>query len=166
MKLPLELVVYRITNNLNGKIYIGRSCYGLISRFRLHRSLPPLRLNTIGLHNCTMEVIQRCDTIEELVEAEYNWIFNKSPECLKPNGYNGRGMGSVESNIASIKKKPVYKLFNELGNQANTPLNVNMIPSMVGYYDRYLENFQSGHYKKHTTPNMGRWVWVPYEESE
>lgn len=80
--------IYKITNNINGKIYIGQS-RNIESRWQQHQeparnSLISRAIKKYGVDNFTFEVIEEC-TIEELDKREIYWIdYYKSFD----NGYN------------------------------------------------------------------------------
>lgn len=90
--------IYKITNNINRKIYIGQSA-NIEKRWREHinasqhetyyghkKSLLYPALNKYGIDNFSFEIIEECD-ISELDERECYWInYYKSNESL--NGYN------------------------------------------------------------------------------
>ena len=83
------MVVYKITNLLNGKVYVGQTQRTLDERINehLHGSLYIDRImQKYGRENFKDEIIEKCSTLEELNEREIFWIakFN----CKFPNGYN------------------------------------------------------------------------------
>lgn len=92
--------IYKITNKINGKSYIGQS-NDIERRFQEHRNLQRISrcgihapLVKYGLENFTFEVIEEC-SIEQLNDREKYWI-----KKLKtyPLGYNltpGGDQGSV-----------------------------------------------------------------------
>ena len=82
--------IYKITNNINGKIYIGQS-NNIKRRFSEHQtkgstSKIPVdeAISKYGKENFTFEIIEEC-SVEELNEKETKWItyFNSIEE-----GYN------------------------------------------------------------------------------
>lgn len=84
------MVIYKITNLLNGKIYVGqtqRSFEERISEHKHHGKLYVDReIKKYGWENFKAEVIEECQTVEELNEREIYWIAELN--TLKPNGYN------------------------------------------------------------------------------
>ena len=82
-------VIYKITNTVNGKPYIGKTKQTLNRRIGQHKRANSVIGQTIrkyGRENFTVEVIEECDTLEQLNERERFWIafFN----CKAPKGYN------------------------------------------------------------------------------
>ena len=87
--------VYKIQNNLNGKIYIGITIQGARTRFLHHlyearsgSSFPIHRsINKNGKENFTIDVIEVCDSTEQMKEREKYWIsFYNTTDRSK--GYN------------------------------------------------------------------------------
>ena len=90
-----NMIIYKITNNINGKIYIGQTTESLDKRWRRHISQSQIKKKSMyisrsisnhGQENFTIEEIYSCSTIDELNEKEIYYInfFNS----LSPNGYN------------------------------------------------------------------------------
>ena len=82
-------VIYKLTNKLNGKPYVGQTKQKLHRRMEQHKIASTAIGNAIrkyGLENFTIEVIEECETLEQLNEREMFWIayFNSK----YPNGYN------------------------------------------------------------------------------
>jgi hypothetical protein len=97
--------IYKITNIINNKIYIGkdtknRTNYygsGIIINFAIRK---------YGKENFKKEILQECNSIEELNEAEKHWI--KELNSIRPNGYNitkGGDGGDTYSNRSEESKK-------------------------------------------------------------
>lgn len=83
------MVIYKITNRLNGKPYIGQTRQPLEKRFLQHAAAKtPLgdAMRKCGLENFTIEVVEECATPELTKERERFWI--KVLKCKVPNGYN------------------------------------------------------------------------------
>ena len=81
--------IYKITNLVNGKIYVGQTQRDVEQRFKEHMRADSLIGKAIckyGLKNFKCEILEECDTIEELNEREIFWI--KELNCKVPNGYN------------------------------------------------------------------------------
>lgn len=82
-------VIYKITNKRNGKPYIGQTTRSVEQRFKEHAKSNYLigkAIRKYGKENFTIEIIEECETPEQLNEREKFWIafFN----CMSPNGYN------------------------------------------------------------------------------
>lgn len=86
------MIIYKIQNKINGKIYIGQTVGTLEHRMSQHKANGK-KISVIGnaIHkydwdNFDVEVIDEAETIEELNRKEIYWIgYYKS---LSPNGYN------------------------------------------------------------------------------
>lgn len=99
--------IYVITNKINGKKYVGQTTKTIIRRWREHnwKSSGCVTLfraiQKYGTDNFTIELLQECDSMEELNQAEQEWISKLN--TMSPNGYNlrpggdGRGVVSEES---------------------------------------------------------------------
>ena len=84
------MIVYKIENRVNGKIYVGRTIRTLNTRIYQHKhnnkSLIGRAIQKYGWENFSVEIIEECDTFEKLVEREIYWI--KKLNSKVPNGYN------------------------------------------------------------------------------
>lgn len=83
-------VIYRITCKLDGMIYIGQTTRSIEVRFKEHARCKGTyvgrAIQAYGEENFTCEVIEECDTREQLNEREIFWIAELN--CKRPNGYN------------------------------------------------------------------------------
>ena len=92
-------VIYKITNLLNGKCYIGQTIQDLNKRLRRHRNdkRPGISqaIKKYGWKNFSVEVLEKCENREQLNEREIFWIAKLNTKA--PNGYNltigGKGGG-------------------------------------------------------------------------
>jgi group I intron endonuclease len=84
------MIIYKIENKINGKIYIGKTHRVLSSRIRAHvyenKSYVQRALNKFGLQSFEISVIDKADTAEILNEKEKHWI--KIFGSKFPYGYN------------------------------------------------------------------------------
>ena len=83
------MIIYKITNKKNGKIYIGQTIRDLEVRFKQHcRSGCYLykAIKKYGVESFDKEIIDTATTREELDEKETYWI--KKLNSIYPNGYN------------------------------------------------------------------------------
>lgn len=81
--------VYKVTNRLNDKLYVGQTKQSIEKRFLQHfhaNSLLGKAMRQCGIENFTIEVIEYCDSQEQLNEREIFWI--NVLNCKFPNGYN------------------------------------------------------------------------------
>lgn len=82
-------VIYKIMNKLDGKVYVGQTTQPLGRRIAQHKCCNlhiDRAIKKYGWKNFVVEVLQDCETLEQLSEREKFWIsyFN----CKHPNGYN------------------------------------------------------------------------------
>lgn len=75
--LPIICGIYKITNKINNKIYIGQSV-DIIDRFRRYKRAKDdyiihKAIRKYGLENFTFELMEKC-TREELDERERHYI--------------------------------------------------------------------------------------------
>lgn len=84
------MIIYKATNKLNGKMYIGQTIRTLEVRMAEHarHSKSPFdkAIQKYGLENFEVEVIDTADTIEELNQKEIYWI--KYYNTYEGDGYN------------------------------------------------------------------------------
>lgn len=90
------MIIYKITNKLNAKIYIGQTIQSLAERWsghsRPHRGKHKARsaianaIQLYGKENFIIEQIDSASSIEELNELEQKYIYRFNTLC--PNGYN------------------------------------------------------------------------------
>lgn len=81
--------IYKFTNNINNKVYIGKHKYNLPKldeNYLASGILINRAFDKYGLDNFTQELICICDSLEELNEKEKFYI--KEYDCMKPKGYN------------------------------------------------------------------------------
>ena len=93
------MIIYKSTNKITGKIYIGQTTHTLDKRIKGHikeskiESNRPfmLSINKYGEDNFEFETIDSADNLDELNDKEIYWInFYNS---VSPNGYNITGGG-------------------------------------------------------------------------
>lgn len=92
------MIIYKITNKINGKIYIGQTVYTLRKRWAAHCSkhsnCPAIHaaIQKYGKENFTVEQIDIACDLDELTKKEQYWI--EYYDCVAPNGYNLKGGGT------------------------------------------------------------------------
>ena len=89
--------IYKISNNLNNKVYIGSSI-DVERRWRQHKEASinekdyhynyPLMVafREFGIANFTFEVVDTLPDYQAMIQAEHDWIIKEN--CVVPNGYN------------------------------------------------------------------------------
>lgn len=86
--------IYKITNKVNGKIYIGQSV-DIERRFREHKRRNEqqidMAIQKYGIENFDLEIVEEC-SIEDLNAREEYWTLEYN--SIVPNGYN---LGVVKS---------------------------------------------------------------------
>ena len=106
--------IYKITNLINNKIYVGKTKFNVSKRFDQHikgskntksRHYICRTINKYGKQNFIIEEIEHCDSPLELNEREKYWI--KTLNSMSPNGYNlspgGDGPISFRSSLKGKK---------------------------------------------------------------
>ena len=104
------MLIYKITNIINSKIYIGQTIRTLDIRINEHlkdsnkNNYPLYRaIRKYGWNNFKVEIIDVDTTQEELNSKEIYWI--KEFNCIVPNGYNIKGGGSNGKHHEETKAK-------------------------------------------------------------
>lgn len=115
--------IYKITNKINGKIYIGQTTQTIESRWREHKKCSKLNskmgyalyraMNKYSIDNFTIEKVEKCE-IDKLNEREVYWIdFYDSFNSDK--GYN-LTLGGGGKKVHNLDENLVLKQFEELDN--------------------------------------------------
>lgn len=84
------MIIYKFTNLVNGKCYVGATKQSLEIRIAEHKrkklgTLYPV-IEEVGTKNIKFEIIDTAETIEELNTKEIYWIDKLN--TMTPNGYN------------------------------------------------------------------------------
>lgn len=97
--------IYVVHNRLNGKCYVGQTVQTVEARIAYHRSgsnnrgmLLHRAIQKYGQASFDIEIVEECETREELDEAEGRWI--EWLNSLAPNGYNIRPGGGCHAPLA------------------------------------------------------------------
>ncbi len=86
------MIIYKITNNINNKVYIGQTIGSVAKRWSYHcgkDSRCRVMANAIrkyGRESFKIEIIDKSDNIDNLNKKEQFWI--ESLQSISPNGYN------------------------------------------------------------------------------
>lgn len=101
-------VIYKVTNKVNGKFYIGQTKMRLGSRWSKHKQdaregkgwVLASAIRKYGVESFSVEVIEQCNSKDELNHAEIRLISTMKPE------YNScAGGGGVGSPTEEVRKK-------------------------------------------------------------
>lgn len=111
------MIIYKITNRINGKVYIGQTVQKLTKRWADHCSMDRTRdgqsylFNAVckyGKENFIIEQIDSAQTLEGLNALEEMYI--KKFDCRAPAGYNLLPGGLNKRHHESTKNKISQKL--------------------------------------------------------
>lgn len=85
------MIIYKITNIINDKIYIGQTTGKFLNRIKAHikggkNTYISRAIEKYGKENFKFKILEECETKEELNEMEFHYI--KQFNTLRPNGYN------------------------------------------------------------------------------
>jgi group I intron endonuclease len=101
-------VVYLMRDKTNDKLYVGQTIHAPERRFKEHFYEDTYIGNAMrahGIENFTIEVIEECETREQLNEREIFWIAEL--DCMAPKGYNcttgGEGGSPSEETVERIR---------------------------------------------------------------
>ena len=105
------MIIYKITNKINGMIYIGQTINNLDKRWKAHcrfgknntTSYVSNAIQKYGINAFCVEEIGSYSNLEDLNNAEEYFIdwFN----CLVPNGYNIRLGGNYSTFSLETRQK-------------------------------------------------------------
>ena len=139
--------IYKITNDINDKIYIGQTTESLKQRFNRHCGYQ-LNDNThfhramkkYGIEHFSIELVEEVNNQEELDEREFYWInFYNSVE----NGYNTKNVKgkcggdtlSNHPNLENIKKKISVSKMGDKNPHARKIKAINIETKEEKFYD-------------------------------
>lgn len=115
------MFIYKITNKISGKMYIGQTSKTIDYRWLIHLKNAKEKINRYlydainhyGYENFDIEEVEKCSSLNELKEKEMFYI--KKYNSFMPNGYNmtlgGDGGNTLEHhpNKIEIIKKQIEK---------------------------------------------------------
>lgn len=113
------MIIYKIENSINRKIYIGLTTKDLSRRISEHvaenKSYIQKALNKYGIQSFVISVIDHAETREVLCEKEKYWIAFY--DCKVPNGYNltdgGDGLINPTSEVRRAISNTLKKHYQE-----------------------------------------------------
>lgn len=115
--------IYKIENNINGKVYIGQSS-NILKRWIAHKNTysnpnsknydyPIYRaIRKYGLENFSFEILEEC-SVDSLNEREKYWIQYYQSYS---NGYNQDEGGNSASHFTKLSKEKVLEIIEVLKN--------------------------------------------------
>ena len=105
------MIVYKIENLIDGKIYVVQIKKSLAKRIKQHKhnkkSCIGKAIQEYGFENFRYEIIENCNSAEELNEREKFWI--KELNSKFPNGYNKTDGGEGIRKFSFKTKKIIRK---------------------------------------------------------
>jgi group I intron endonuclease len=111
------MFIYKITNKINGKIYVGKTSKTIHERFNAHLKHARNKvnrhlydsINCYGAENFEVSLIEICN--EEIAnERERFWILELS--CMSPNGYNMTFGGDGGNTLTGWSEEEKRELWN------------------------------------------------------
>jgi group I intron endonuclease len=158
------MIIYKSTNKITGKVYIGQTIQTLDKRIKGHineskkdKNRPfLLSINKYGVDNFTFETIDSANNLDELNDKEIYWVnFYNS---VSPNGYNVTGGGQGKKMIST----------NELGKRISKGLQNSKKWQKIKNSEEYLKKIKEkfiGHNKgkKFSTEHKEK-IWKKNKE--
>ena len=148
-------LIYKITNNINHKIYIGKTTRTAKIRWQEHlqeaktnKSLSPLHLaiKEFGINNFTIEIVE--DNIsEELINEKEKYYIQKYNSCNQDIGYNilpGGDGGRVYSKLTDTDVKEIINILKD-ENSLLSFTQIGLQYNVVGSTIRSINNGTSWH---------------------
>ena len=103
--------IYKTTNNTNGKIYIGKKhSKKFVKDYYGSGKLINRAIDKYGLENFTVEMIEECETLEELNNREVYYIEFFNSHFSLGNGYN-IDLGGDGGNLIGLLPDIEYNSF-------------------------------------------------------
>lgn len=106
------MIIYKITNKINGKVYIGQTICSLKTRWRQHcnTDIPTAIHSAIKKYGRDMFTVEQIDTAcdrDELDVKEVYWI--KFYNSLSPNGYNLETGGNKNHIVSEETRRKIIE---------------------------------------------------------
>lgn len=124
----IDMIIYKITNKITGKSYIGQTVQSIQKRWIMHYSKGSTcrylsnAIKKYGKENFNIKVLARSNSIEEMNHREqyYIKIFN----TLSPNGYNLMTGGGNSRPSPDVTKRRSESLKNFYANNVPKPISL------------------------------------------
>lgn len=168
------MYIYKITNLINGKVYIGQTKNNPLYRWHQHikgynnsNSILKKAINKYSKDSFTFEVIAKSDIIAELNSLERNFI--KEFNSLAPNGYNLESGGREDYKLSEESILKMRKA--KLGKKASNSTKLKMSEAQKGrkHTPESLEKMSKSQKKlqiaKGKTPSNARSVYGQHIET-
>lgn len=122
--------IYKITNKINNKIYIGQS-NNINRRKNEHRSVKHETNESLkkayikyGLENFDFQVLEECK-LEELNDREKYWIKLLKPQYNRTSGGNGSPNHKISEETKQLLKQKGKDFWNSLDNETKNKIITN-----------------------------------------
>lgn len=164
--------VYKTTNLLNGRFYIGKSSK-VNSNYLGSGKLITKAIKKYGVDNFRREILENCDLLEELEKAEL-FHLNNNLDCFVPKGYNilhGSNGGDTLTNhpdIEIIKRKMRLARIGKCEGEKNPMYNrkhkpesikkMSEIKKNISYEERYGKDKSDEIKRKFSKTTLGKKV--------
>ncbi|MEB3214578.1 MAG: GIY-YIG nuclease family protein [Leptolyngbyaceae bacterium] len=106
------MIIYKATNLVNGKVYIGQTVQELKKRRQQHKQCKSTAIGAAirkyGLDKFEFIEIERCSSLDHLNEQEIFWI--RFYGCISPNGYNLVSGGAKRTEISEESRERYRKI--------------------------------------------------------
>ena len=129
------MIIYLVTNKIDGKQYIGQTVQSLRARWKMHCKISsrfPYLKNAIqkyGAEAFSVGLLERCGSLQELNEAEIYWI--KLYNTLAPNGYNlSRGGSNREIHEQTRQKMSLSHKCKKLTQEQKTKISISLMGTL------------------------------------
>ena len=107
------MIIYKITNKVNGNFYIGKTSKTADERFKRHfynhkhgNTYLYRAMRKYGFDNFQIEIVEKTNFLNE---REIFWISELSPEYNMTKGGDGGNTSFSPNFIESLKKRPTPK---------------------------------------------------------
>lgn len=119
------MYIYKVTNNINCKVYIGKTKRPIAERWKQHCNDAKNKFKCFklqedilkyGKDNFSVDQIDIAGTDEEACKKEIYWI--KKYNCLYPDGYNVSKGGKNTGNMKKIINTTTGEVFETMNDAA------------------------------------------------